>query len=123
MRVQFGTVQIALNLQYHECYFLQTVPTHAVIIGEPARHYQGCTNSSWCGIGIYMYGGICAIIVVHATHVMWAELGRSHFLYLSAISNVVTIGNWKQALNCFKMEPCALASSLLSMYVCMSLLL
>ena len=30
-----------------------------VIISEQAkraRHYQGCTNSSWC----YMYGGMCA---------------------------------------------------------------
>ena len=42
-------------------------------IGERAkreRHYQGCTNSSWCGICvyIYMYGGTYAIIVAHATH-------------------------------------------------------
>ena len=44
--------------------------THALaIVGERAkraRHYQGCTNSSWCGI--YMYGGKYAIIVAHATH-------------------------------------------------------
>ena len=26
-------------------------------------------------------------------YVMWAELGHSHFLYVSAISNVVTNGN------------------------------
>ena len=42
-----------------------------VFIGERAkraRHYQGCTNSSLCGIYIYMYGGTCAIIVAHATH-------------------------------------------------------
>ena len=39
------------------------------IIGERAkraRHYQGCTNSSWCGT--YMYGGTYAIIVAHATY-------------------------------------------------------
>ena len=27
-------------------------------IGERAkrsRHYQGCTNSSWCGISVYIY--------------------------------------------------------------------
>ena len=35
-----------------------------------------CHNSSAC----------------HA-YVMWAELGRSHFLYMPAISNVVTTGN------------------------------
>ena len=40
-----------------------------VIIGElakRARHYQGCTNSSWCSICVYiysMYGGTCSIIV------------------------------------------------------------
>ena len=42
-----------------------------VVIGERAkraRHYQGCTNSSWCGI--YMYGGTYAIIVAHATHTL-----------------------------------------------------
>ena len=44
-----------------------------VVIGERAkraRHYQGCTNSSWCDIYIciYMYGGTYAIIVAHATH-------------------------------------------------------
>ena len=42
-----------------------------LLIGERAkraRHYQGCTNSSWCGIYIYMYGGTYAIIVAHATH-------------------------------------------------------
>ena len=30
------------------------------IVGERAkraRHYQGCINSSWCGIYVYMYGG------------------------------------------------------------------
>ena len=42
-------------------------------IGERAkraRHYQWCTNSSWCGIYIYiyMYGGTYAIIVAHAMH-------------------------------------------------------
>ena len=39
-----------------------------MVIGERARHYQGCTNLSWCGIYICMYGDMCAIIVVHATH-------------------------------------------------------
>ena len=43
------------------------------VIGERAkraRHYQGCTNSSWCGtyIYIYMYGGTYVIIVAHAMH-------------------------------------------------------
>ena len=38
-----------------------------------------------------MYEGMCSIIVAHA---MWAtELGYSHFLYMPAVSNVVTTGN------------------------------
>ena len=38
-------------------------------IGERAkraRHYQGCTNWSWCVM--YRYGGTYAIIGAHATH-------------------------------------------------------
>ena len=40
-------------------YFNKKIPFRSVgivaystltIIGEPARHYQGCTNSSWCSI-------------------------------------------------------------------------
>ena len=34
------------------------------------RHYQGCTNSSWCDI----YGRMCAIMVAAClAYVMWAE--------------------------------------------------
>ena len=36
----------------------------ALIIGERAkraRHYQGCTNSSWCGI--YIYIARCQVVV------------------------------------------------------------
>ena len=65
---------------------------NASLVGErasEARHYQGCTNSSWCNTCIYiyvwwyvhMYGGTCHI------------LGNSHFLYMSAVSNVATTGN------------------------------
>ena len=41
------------------------------VIGERAkraRHYEGCTNSSWCGMYICMYGGTYAVIVAHATY-------------------------------------------------------
>ena len=31
---------------------VQYTQTHLLIIGKQARHYQGCTNSSWCGIRI-----------------------------------------------------------------------
>ena len=68
------------------------------IIGERAkraRHYQGCTNSSWCGTYIYIYVWryVCHISSACHIYVMWAELGHSHFLYVPAVSNVVTNGN------------------------------
>ena len=59
-----------------------------VIIGERAkraRHYQGCTNSSWCGIYIYIYiyiyvwRYVCHISSACHAYVMWAELGHCHF--------------------------------------------
>ena len=37
-----------------------------------------------------MYGGTYAACHVY---VMWTELGHSHFLYVPAVSNVVTSGN------------------------------
>ena len=51
----------------------------ADVIGERAkraRHYQGCTNLSWCStyiyvyvyVYIYMYGGTYVIIVAHVPH-------------------------------------------------------
>ena len=72
----------------------------AYVIGERAkraRHYQGCTNSSWCGTYIYIYiyvwRYVCHISSACHAYVMWAELGHSHFLYVPAVSNVVTNGN------------------------------
>ena len=38
--------------------------------------------------------------------VMWAELGHSHFLYVPAVSNVVTNGNGT-GTKYVLMEPCA----------------
>ena len=46
-----------------------------------------------------MYGGTCAILVVH---VMWAELGHCHFLYVPAVLNVVTTGNGTGTKNILK---------------------
>ena len=63
-----------------------------------ARHYQGCTNSSWCGIYVYT-GGACA--AYHA-YIMWVELGLSHFLYVSAVSNLITTGNGTGTKNVLK---------------------
>ena len=70
------------------------------LIGERAkraRHYQGCTNSSWCGTYIYIYiyvwRYVCHISSACHVYVMWAELRHIHFLYVPAVSNVVTNGN------------------------------
>ena len=82
------------------------------IIGERARHYQGCTNSSWCGTYVWRYvkhnSSACHI------YTMCAELGHSHFLYVPAVSSVVTKGNGTGTKNVL-MEPCAI--------VCVSALL
>ena len=37
-----------------------------LFIGERAKratHYQGCTNSSWCGMYIYIYIARCQVVV------------------------------------------------------------
>ena len=77
------------------------------LIGERAkraRHYQGSTNSSWCGIYIYMYVWryVCHNSSACHVYVMWAELGHSHFLYVPAVSNVVTNGNGTGTKNVLK---------------------
>ena len=38
------------------------------------------------------------------TYITWAELGRCHFLYVPAISNVVTTGNGEGTNNIFKLN-------------------
>ena len=80
-----------------------------IVIGERAkraRHYQGCTNSSWCGTYIYIYiyvwRYVCHISSACHVYVMWAELGHSHFLYVPADSNVVTNGNGTGTKNVLK---------------------
>ena len=79
------------------------------VIGERAkraRHYQGCTNSSWCGTYIYIYiyvwRYVCHISSACHVYVMWAELGHSHFLYVPAVSNVVTNGSGTGTKNVLK---------------------
>ena len=95
------------------------------VIGEQAkraRHYQGCTNSSWCStytvyIYIYIWRYVCHISSACHVYVMWAELGHSHFLYVPAVSNVVTNGNGTGTKNVLKGTVrlgLRLASSLLS---------
>ena len=68
------------------------------LIGERARHYQGCTNSSWCSICVYVCHNSSAC---HA-YIMWVELGHCHFLYVPAILNIVTTGNGTGTKNVFK---------------------
>ena len=73
------------------------------VIGERAkraRHYQGCTSSSLCGI--YMYRGTYAISSACHAYVMWAELGHCQFLYMPAVLNLVTTGNGTGTKNVFK---------------------
>ena len=69
-----------------------------IIIGERARHYQGCTNLSWCGICVHICMEVRVDSACHA-YVMWAELGHGHFLYVPAVSNVVTTGNGTDSKN------------------------
>ena len=77
---------------------------NVLLIGERAkraRHYQGFTNSSWCGTcmyggGTYHNGSACHV------YVMWAELAHGHFLYVPAVSNVVTNGNGTGTKNVLK---------------------
>ena len=80
-----------------------------VLIGERAkraRHYQGCTNSSWCGIYIYIYIYVWRYVCHNSSschaYVMWAELGHCHFLYMPAVLNVVTTGNGTGTKNVLK---------------------
>ena len=70
------------------------------LIGERAkraRHYQGCTNSRWCGIYIHIYIYVWKYVCHNSSachaYIMWAELGHSKFFYGPAVSNVVTNGN------------------------------
>ena len=44
-------------------------------------------------IYIYVWRYVCHISSACHAYVMWAELGHSHFLYVPAVSNVVTNGN------------------------------
>ena len=76
-------------------------------IGERAkraRHYQGCTNSSWCGIYIYIYVWryVCHNSSACHAYVMWAELVNCHFYFVPAVLNVVTTGNGTGTKNVLK---------------------
>ena len=77
------------------------------IIGERAkraRHYQGCTNSSWCGTYIYIYVWryVCHNSSACRAYVMWAELVHCHFLNVPAVLNEVTTGNGTGTKNVLK---------------------
>ena len=75
------------------------------VVGERmkrARHYQGCANSSWCGIYIYVWRYLCHNSSTCHAYVMWVELGHCHFLYVPAVLNVVTTGNVTGSKNVLK---------------------
>ena len=79
------------------------------VIGERAkraRHYQGCTNSSWCGIYIYIYIYVWRYVCHNSSachaFVMWVELHHCHFVYVPAVLNIVTTGNGTCTKNVLK---------------------
>ena len=51
---------------------------------------------------IYVWRYVCHNSSACHVYVMWAELGRSHFLYVPAVSNVVTNGNGTGTKNVLK---------------------
>ena len=53
-------------------------------------------------IYIYVWWYVCHISSSCHVYVMWAELGHSHFLYVPAVSNVVTNGNGTGTKNVLK---------------------
>ena len=53
-------------------------------------------------IYIYVWRYICHNSSVYHIYIMWAELGHSHFLYMPAVSNVVTNGNGTGTKNVLK---------------------
>ena len=68
-------------------------------------------------IYMYVWRYICHNSSACHVYVMWAELGRSHFLYVPAVSNVVTNGNGMGTKNVLKRTVrlgLSLVSSLLS---------
>ena len=69
-------------------------------------------------IYIHVWRYVCHISSAYHAYVMWAELVHSHFLYVPAVSNVVTNGNGTGTKNVLKGTVClglSLVSSLLSM--------
>ena len=123
-----GTKHKTAQLQYvqHGSIMQKKYIMQLEIIGERAkraRHYQGCTNSSWCGTYIYIYiyvwRYVCHISSACHVYIMWVELGHRHFLYVSAVSNVVANGNGTGTKNVLKGTVrlgLSLVSSLLSMH-------
>ena len=62
-----------------------------------------------------MYGDTFAIIVMHATHVIWVELG--HSLFFMHVSHFNRSNHWEWALKMLNVTMCfgsCLVSSLLS---------
>ena len=45
---------------------------------------------------------VCHISSACHLYVMWAEVGHNHYLYVPAVSNVVTNANGMGNLKCFK---------------------
>ena len=94
------------------------------IIGERAkraRHYQGRTNSSWCGICVYVWRYVCHNS--SACHLYAVSGVRPQpFWYVQAVLNIVTIGNGTGTKNVLK-GTVHLRLSLVSSFLSTALLL
>ena len=51
---------------------------------------------------IYVWSYMCHISSACHAYLMWAELGHCYFLYMPAVSNVVTTGNGTGTKNVLK---------------------
>ena len=71
---------------------------------------------------VYVWRYICHNSSTCHEHVIWAELGHSHFLYVPAILNVITNGNGTGTKNVLK-GTARLGLSLVSSLLTMALLL
>ena len=71
---------------------------------------------------IYVWRYICHNSSACHIYVMWAEFGHSHFLYVPAVSNVVTTGNGTGTKNVLR-KTVRLGLSLVSCLLSTALLL
>ena len=87
-------------------------------MSEASKTLSGVYKFKLGAVYVYIYTYVCHNSSACHIYVMWAELGHSHFLYVLAVSNVVTNGNGAGTKNVLKGTvrlSWSLVSSLLSM--------